>query len=249
MSPTSTASAGRELWLAGITDAVATVSALPDDDSTMSRPVAACAPWLVGDALWHLIEVHSFWRQVVAEGATPQSVRRTAPPADEELPRMLADGAAALVAALADADPDSAVWTWAGPRHPSWVARRMAHETAVHAFDVCSAAGLGWRIEPSLATDAIDEFLGVMLDQLREGQPRPGGTVHLHCTDVDGEWMVRDVNGTFEVERAHAKGSCALRGTGAELMLVLWRRWPLARVEVIGDGEVAERFVGCADLG
>ena len=43
--------------------------------------------------------------------------------------------------------------------------------------------------------------------------------------------------------REHAKGSCALRGTASDLLLRLWRRRPIETVDVIGDAEVARRFV------
>ena len=48
---------------------------------------------------------------------------------------------------------------------------------------------------------------------------------------------------TFRLVREHAKGDCALRGTASDLLLVLWRRLPVERIDVVGDAEVAARFL------
>jgi hypothetical protein len=72
--------------------------------------------------------------------------------------------------------------------------------------------------------------------------------VHLHCTDVAGEWLVRHEDAKLAFTREYAKGSCAIRGAASDLLLVLWRRAPLDAVEVIGDREVAERFVAFTRL-
>lgn len=218
----------------------------------LDRVVPACPGWTVADVFWHLIEVHEFWRQVVADGADPSRVTRLAHPGDDRLVGRFADGAEALVDDLRAADPSATVWTWAGPQPVAWVIRRMAHETSIHALDIAAALGAafsaGYSTEPEIAADGIDEFLSTMLGLQREGQPRPGGSVHLHCTDTPGEWMVEERAGTFEVSRRHAKGSCALRGEAASIMSVLWRRAPLSAIDVIGDAAVADRFVGLVDL-
>jgi hypothetical protein len=71
-----------------------------------------------------------------------------------------------------------------------------------------------------------------------------GGSVHLHCTDVDGEWLLTaDADGTDVVTREHAKGDAAMRGPAHDLLLVLWRRQSLDTIDVIGDRAVAERLV------
>jgi predicted lipid carrier protein YhbT len=75
-----------------------------------------------------------------------------------------------------------------------------------------------------------------------------GGSVHLHCTDVAGEWTVRPVADGFETAREHAKGDAAMRGTASDLLLALWRRIPVSALDVVGDGAVAERFVTATRL-
>ena len=47
----------------------------------------------------------------------------------------------------------------------------------------------------------------------------------------------------FDVTREHAKGDCALRGAASDLLLVLWRRRPMSTIDVVGDADVAARFL------
>ena len=65
--------------------------------------------------------------------------------------------------------------------------------------------------------------------------------MHLHCTDVEGEWIVQPDG---RVEPIHAKGDAALRGTASDLLLALYNRVPLDALDVIGDRTVAEAFLG-----
>jgi predicted lipid carrier protein YhbT len=74
------------------------------------------------------------------------------------------------------------------------------------------------------------------------------GSVHIHCTDVPGEWLVTPSDDGLVVTREHAKGDAAIRGTASDLNLVMWRRTPLTAVEVIGDATVAEQLVAYASL-
>lgn len=94
--------------------------------------------------------------------------------------------------------------------------------------------------DPGAATTAIDELLAHAPDRVVDA----GESVHLHCTDMDGEWIVRvSEDGTAAVARQHAKGDAAIRGPAHDLLLVLRQERPLETVEVVGDLTVAERFV------
>ena len=64
------------------------------------------------------------------------------------------------------------------------------------------------------------------------------GTLHVHCTDVEGEWTV-DL-ASLDVARAHSKGDVALRGPAAEVLLHLLDRGDGG--EVFGDATVLERW-------
>ena len=83
----------------------------------------------------------------------------------------------------------------------------------------------------------VDELVEVILPfGARSAQgPLPEGTLHLHRTDGHGEWLCRIAEGRMEVERVHGRGDVAVRGTGEQLDLVLWRRIEPDDVEVFGD--------------
>jgi uncharacterized protein (TIGR03083 family) len=146
---------------------------------------------------------------------------------------------------LADADPGTRIWTWAGEQEVTWIARRMAQETAVHRWDAQRAAGSPQPIDAELAVDGIDEFLTWFLEPPEDGA---AGSVHLHAGDAPGEWWVAPEGGRWAVEREHRKGDVALRGPASDLLLALWRRVERSALDVIGDEALADRFLGHADL-
>jgi predicted lipid carrier protein YhbT len=81
------------------------------------------------------------------------------------------------------------------------------------------------------------------------------GSVHLHSTDADGEWVVTepDPSSRLAVTHEHAKGDAAVRGSASDLLLLLWRRLNLddhaERFEVFGDRAVVDRLLARNDLG
>ncbi len=217
----------------------------------LDAAVPPCPGWDVADLLWHLAGVHWFWGTIVAERrTTPQGMAGLERPADDQLMNLYYDQLGALVEVLRSTDPETPVWSWSGnDKNVAWVIRRMAHETAMHRWDVEAAAGTHAAIDPLLAGDGIDEFLANFLPWSTEGAAPVGGSVHLHCTDTPGEWTVVEGGEGFVVAREHAKGDCALRGAASDLLLVLWHRLPLSAIEVMGDVGVAERFAAHTRLG
>ena len=217
---------------------------------SLDAPVRACGSWRVADLLWHMGEVHRFWTAMALSGTTTRTeTLRDERPEEMDMIRWYEEVVSRLVSTVSTLSPDQPCWTWAGPQNIAWLTRRMAHETAVHAWDAGWAAGLRPEIDSEFASDGIDEFLFVMTPLVREGQPIVGGSVHVHCTDVEGEWLLTPGDGLeMVVTREHKKGAVALRGTASDLLLVLWRRLPIDIVEVIGDSSVAERFLLRSDL-
>lgn len=216
----------------------------------IDAPVRACGTWRVADLLWHVGEVHRFWTSMALAGSASRGEHvRDERPSEMDMISWYELGVKQLLKALATLPSEQPCWTWAGPQDIAWLLRRMAHETAIHAWDALWAAGLKPQIDPALASDGIDEFVYVMTSLVREGQPIIGGSVHIHCTDVDGEWLLIPGDGLeLVVTREHAKGSVALRGPAVDILLVLWRRLPVEAIEVIGDSSVADRFLLRADL-
>lgn len=210
----------------------------------LDAPVPSCPDWRVADLLWHVTEVHHRWHTVVSERRqTLEGLQRAERPADEELLARYRSGLDAVLASLSAADPAQVNWTWTTDHTAGWVIRRVAHETAVHRWDAEGAAGTDASIDAELAGDGIDEYLTWFIGDPAEGAAPVGGSVHLHCTDVAGEWTVRPSDGGWDVTREHAKGDAAIRGAAGDILLALWRRRPLTTVDVVGDADVAARFV------
>jgi uncharacterized protein (TIGR03083 family) len=211
-----------------------------------TAPVPTCPGWTTIDLTYHIARVHHFWATIVADRlASPEQV--VAPPrpaADADVIALAEESGRRLADALGAADPATPVWTWTRQQDVAFVARRMAQETAVHRYDAERTAGREHRIDPALASDGVDEFLFAFLPWAAPDAVPLDGSVHLHCTDVDGEWLIAvGADGIELVTREHAKGDAAMRGPAHDLLLVLWRRQPLDAVDVIGDRAVAARLV------
>jgi uncharacterized protein (TIGR03083 family) len=220
------------------------------ESAGLTARVEACPQWTTADLLWHLAEVHHFWRTIVGDHRdTWEGYEQPPRPTDDQLVEFYRSGLTATLAVLAEADPAQANWTWSNDHSAGFVIRRMAHETAVHSWDAQQAAGRDIAIDAALASDGIDEFLTHMLGDGSPDAEPVGGSVHLHCTDVAGEWTVRprDTHG-FEVSREHAKGDAAMRGAASDILLVLWRRRDLSTIDVVGDASCAARFVAHTSL-
>jgi hypothetical protein len=92
----------------------------------------------------------------------------------------VADACAALISELEATPASTPVWTWFDSDHTAgFVARRCAHELAVHRYDAQASRGICTPIPAELAADGIDEVLDVLVSA-RE-QPVPGSGRVLPC--------------------------------------------------------------------
>jgi uncharacterized protein (TIGR03083 family) len=215
----------------------------------VDAPVPSCPGWTATDLLEHCMGGDTWARTIVEQGKAGSTDRVTR---DEVEPSLEGDalvdafrsGAQALVAALSSVTPDTPVWTFSSTnRTASFWQRRRAQETAIHRYDAELAAGTPTPIDTDLAVDGIDEILTVFLPRLADNfGPMGDGTVHLHCTDADGEWLFTRRDGEISVTAEHAKGDVAARGTASDLLLFVWRRVPVDALEVFGDAALLERF-------
>jgi uncharacterized protein (TIGR03083 family) len=216
-------------------------------DAGPDAPVPDCPGWTAADLAWHMVDVWSWWATIVRDraedpGGGPALER---PATFPDTVALAERWGGELDDVLTATDPATPHWTWGSDKSTAFVVRRMAQETAVHRLDAERAAGRAYAIDPELASDGVDEFLFEFLPRVDPAAAPLTGSVHLHCTDVAGEWLVGD-DGV--VTREHAKGAAAVRGPAADLLLVLWRRMPLDAVEVIGDRAAAERLIAHTNL-
>ncbi|MCB0966113.1 MAG: hypothetical protein KDB37_04705, partial [Ilumatobacter sp.] len=78
----------------------------------------------------------------------------------------------------------------------------------------------------------------------------PAGSLHVHCTDVDGEWLVWNEGGEYRMKRAHEKGDAALRGPAEAILLRLWGRTSDRSDELspVGDEHVLAEWLAFAGM-
>jgi uncharacterized protein (TIGR03083 family) len=155
----------------------------------------------------------------------------------------------ATIGALRALEPSEPCWSWwPDDQTIGFWQRRAAHELGVHRWDLEQGAGTaGDPMPPPLAADGVDELLDVFvgISRLVHQAPGDGETFHVHCTDTDGEWLIRFTGGGGrELTREHAKGDVALRGPAEALLLHLWGRGSAGElgVEVLGDPGTAARW-------
>jgi uncharacterized protein (TIGR03083 family) len=215
----------------------------------LDAPVPSCPEWDAAALLKHIGRVHR-WAATCAQSdpsAPPPRPSEPAPP-PEQLGAWVREGADRLVAAT-DRPPSDPAWTFVPDGTVGFWQRRQAHETAMHRVDAELAAGSPRPVRGDLAADGIDEWLDLL--PYRPGTPPPTGTgetLHLHCTDRDGEWLIRLTDAGPEIGRTHAKGDVAVRGPASDLLLVLLRRADPDRVEVLGTRAVLDGFLAHASF-
>jgi uncharacterized protein (TIGR03083 family) len=168
----------------------------------------------------------------------------------------LRGGVRALIDAVEKSGAQTPVWTFLGPRPASWWIRRRLHETVVHRADAALTLGIEFTITPTIAADAITEYLERVMIRSAENDPAWGGppldigqSLHLHATDaglgVAGEWTIFGRESGIEFEHAHGKATVALRGPARDLLLAIVRRADITDlgVEIFGDQEVWDTWL------
>ena len=206
-------------------------------DLVARRPLAdvpACPGWTTTDLLDHVRRV---WTKLAEHAHRLPSE----PLPEADLPERTADEALEhLVAVLAETDPARGVWTWGTDRTAGFYLRRAHQETLVHRVDVEQALGERTPVPAADGVDGLDELFTVLVPD--RGRVLPERSLHLHQTDGEGEFMLEVVDARLRVRREHAKGDAALRGTGEDLLLVMWGRSGLDGLEVFGDPAVVTEW-------
>jgi uncharacterized protein (TIGR03083 family) len=210
----------------------------------LDAPVAACPAWSLGDLVSHLAMVHRFALRMLdspPEGTASRPTER--PPEGEDVWGFLDDGLARLIDDLAERGPDEPCGSFVGPVTVGWWLRRQAMETVVHRWDAEVAAGRAPSvIDGGVAADGIDEWLDLNIARGWAAPEGPGGTLHLHATDGDGEWFI-EFGDTLAWRHGHQKGDVAVRGSREQLYLGCWGRVPATSLELIGDGGLFASFL------
>ena len=221
------------------------------DHVPLDTAVPACPGWDISRLAEHIGQIHR-WANFCAS----QSRR----PSDDEAKALesydattAADwfraGAATLADTLRALDQGAPTWhPFPAEQVAGFWARRIAHETAVHRWDAERAAGRPAVFDAALASDGIDEYFEIVAPRLIAGgrAELPAGSLHVHCTDVPGEWLLAsDDEGEYQMIRAHQKGDAALRGPAAPILLKLWGRTSddADQLSPVGDESVLDAWL------
>ena len=224
--------------------------------------VPSCPGWTVARLTDHLGRVHRNVCQMLAD-PTPESGRWAKLPHAPEGPAIIewfVEGARQLAADLeaftcanaADATADAEetrVPTWAGLQPPTFWPRRMAHEAAVHRWDLEAATAPerpATALDPALATDGIDEYFEVFVTHRLAPEAIAGlgaCTFALVATDVGRSWRVGADGSTVRWDTAGPTAAdLVLTGSASDLLLFLWNRVGVDGLAASGPRAAADRW-------
>ncbi|HET6873903.1 MAG TPA: maleylpyruvate isomerase family mycothiol-dependent enzyme [Acidimicrobiales bacterium] len=219
-----------------------------------TSPVPSCPAWSLAELGAHAGDFASFYAHRIcdATGAPrppwPDTWRHggASPLIGVAAATYFDDRAQFLVALLRATSPDAAVRTWKEDDQTAhFVARRSAHELAVHRVDAQLATGEAAPIDAELAADGIEEIF-MMLDVFKKRDARRvGGTaasLALHPTDGPRRWVVVLDGDAASVERRPGPADLSLTGTTSDLELLLYGRPVAEDVRRDGDHEALEAW-------
>ncbi|WFB05861.1 maleylpyruvate isomerase family mycothiol-dependent enzyme [Streptomyces sp. LX-29] len=218
--------------------------------------VPTCPKWRLRVLVAHVGQELRWFAGVVRtrEAAPIPDPHDATPPADGE--QWLRAGADDLVAAVRATGVDTPVWTFAGPRPARFWLRRATHETTVHRVDAALHAAVPYALPSDLAADAIAEVLELLalpvIESLRPGLAKlrgRGETMRLSATDAEGRsWLVTRTPSGVRWRPGTGPADVEVTGTAQDLLLVLTRRLPPARVAVHGELALLDHWLEHAAL-
>jgi uncharacterized protein (TIGR03083 family) len=249
-------SPGPDRWHREITSRTAKIADL-FRSAGAQLPVPTCPGWTLRQLATHVGRAHR-WAAEIVRTRSPRFIEFRAVPDGRfpddpgNGPDWLTAGAQRLVSVLraAGAEP---VWAFGEQVPASFWARRMAHETMVHAVDAALAAGRAPALDPGLAADGIDEWLTVMSPLGGGGtDPRlaalPAGRAMLveaadGGPDRPARWLIRHQQAGITVQHDSGPADVTLTGPAGHLLLVLLRRIEPASGQVRGDAGLLRHWL------
>ncbi|GAB2909621.1 maleylpyruvate isomerase family mycothiol-dependent enzyme [Streptomyces mayteni] len=220
-------------------------------------PVPTCPEWNLGQLLRHVGGAHRWVETIVRTRATDtvsdHLVNDVFGYDDRDLTVVdawLADGARRLDEALAEAGPETRVWTVVPDQPLAFWARRMLFETTVHRADAAWALGRRYELDAAVARDGVDEWMGFgtvpeaydpTTDEPLLG---PGRTLRFQATDQPADsWLVDLTGDAPRWLRAEGPAAVTVHGPLADLLLLVYGRPVIDRLDVSGDTALLELWL------
>lgn len=220
----------------------------------LDRPVPSCPGWSLEDLMVHTGVVHRHKTIILADGWVEESPPEPSGPNDHDIVTWFAEGVVAMIDTMRSIDLAQPRWTWCSHDHAgAWWVRRMAHETAIHAADAMLAVGETPTLEPSFATDGVDEILDEMMvgaPSWGELRPQPG-VIELRAGSRTWTLGSAKFSGTSPASGTTFTDLLALRWADeapdvrvvsdpSTLDLWLWGRGDLRSAEVTGEADLVD---------
>jgi uncharacterized protein (TIGR03083 family) len=233
--------------------------------SSLDVTVPTCPDWTLGDLVQHMGGSRRRWAAIVAAGpatdAPDISATQGAAVATDDREALVAWFAAStqqLLDALQEAGPDRDCWTWwdtsQSPQTCAAVARHQLHEISVHTYDAQLTVGAQQPVPDEVAIDGVEEFL-VTCCATTSPWPHEPAVVDYFVTE-GRSWRVWLSGAGARVARRPESGAEPVPGAGdrsepaaasasgpaSELVLALYGRLPMDRLELAGDGRLFDQL-------
>ncbi|RLV48747.1 maleylpyruvate isomerase family mycothiol-dependent enzyme [Nocardioides mangrovicus] len=217
-------------------------------DGALRKRVQHAPDWNVADLVWHVTEVHWFWRTITGEllDGPPEDARRPPRAPDDELLDTFLAGADAIVETLRHCDQQARCWTWFPPQQDvAFVTRHQVQEAAVHHWDAANEIGEPFAFAPDIASDSISEFLTTSLadadDAVRihtRDHTQLGEPLVLHASDTDEWWTVSQDGPEAALLWTSEPGDPTVEASVSDLLLWVYERLDLPTAK----GNLVNRF-------
>jgi uncharacterized protein (TIGR03083 family) len=211
-------------------------------------PVPTCPDFALRDLVHHTSGVQRWATRIVRErasGPIDEELEAVAGgwPGDEDLAAWFRAGHVLLVDALRAAPEDAEIWAFlrTAPNGRGFWARRQLHETTIHRVDAELSSGAVSPIAADVAADGIDELLtGFLPRRSSRLRPETSSRIAVQPTDTDDAWLVTAGPDGASTERTKADADVLVRGSAADLYLLVWNRRDLAGLDVTGDASLLD---------
>jgi uncharacterized protein (TIGR03083 family) len=245
------ATGSKEFWLTSFRQDASAFRAVALE-ADLGAAVPTCPGWTVLDLMHHLGGVYRWVCAHVSRGITAKpdpELRRATMfdnlPEPGETIAWWDEQTRSVAKLLESLDPQAPAWNWAPqPKVATFWHRRMAHETALHRWDMqLAATGLTEPIEARLAVDGVGEVLDTWLPAgRRRGPTTRFGVIQLLATDIQHQWFVRlrgEAIALLDTATLFADTDpteqVAAAGTASDLQLALWGRINWDVLDIGGD--------------
>jgi len=217
-------------------------------DGKDSEAIKECPDWSVNDLMAHVGTVYGWVTSIIESGSLERPTTPFPTPPENDKREWAMNRLSTLLRTLRESDPITPVWTFGKDQNVGFFIRRMTHETLIHMRDAESIIDESIEVDGDVACDGIDEYIDGALQRSMNPNKEflyPDGSIHLHRTDGEGEWLIEPSGNEIVVSRQHAKGDVAVRGSAISLLLYLWGREP-QDLEIFGEAKIADAWGGLA---